>query len=303
MPCFHPLKGYRSKNPNDEGRFPIVFDGPGGDVLRPITVPCGQCVGCRLERSRQWAVRCVHEASLHPENAYITLTYDNENLPKYGSLEVRAFQLFMKKMRKRHEPKKIRFFHCGEYGELLGRPHYHAIIFNHDFEDKRAWKIINENQLYISQELSELWPWGFSSSGAVSFQSAAYVARYIMKKMTGPKASIYLADPTTGEVLPEPRKPEYTTMSRRPGIGNGWLQKFGQDVKNGDLVVMNGHAMRPPRYYDEQFEVSDPRHMRHLKGQRVREARKHSADNTRERLLVKEQVKTAQIKLLPRDFE
>lgn len=241
---------------------------------------------------------------MHPENAFITLTYDQAHLPANGSLVLEHFQNFMKRLRKRHEPKKIRFFHCGEYGEKYGRPHYHAIIFNHDFEDKTPWKIINENQIFISSELSELWPWGFSSTGAVTFHSAAYVARYIMKKITGDQAeSHYQIHPKTGEVLPQPRKPEYTTMSRRPGIGHAWLEKYGQDVKNGDHVIMNGHSMPPPRYYDKQFEVLNGSYMRKTKGRRVREARKHADDNTRDRLLVKEQVKNAQISHLPRDVE
>ena len=180
MTCFHPIQAYKSTELTKKGKRKIVFKKAEGVPFLELTLPCGQCVGCRLERSRQWAIRCVHEASMHKKNCFITLTFDNQHLPKDGSLDVRDFQLFMKRVRKRFGT-NIRFYHCGEYGEKLGRPHYHACLFNFDFEDKILWKEINGQKLYISQSLSELWPFGFSTIGEVTYQSAAYVARYIMK--------------------------------------------------------------------------------------------------------------------------
>ena len=131
MPCFCPLEGWRSKDRSSTGKRKIVFNPR--DALRdmPVTVPCGQCIGCRLERSRQWAVRCIHEASLHEDNCFITLTYDDAHLPTDLSLNVSHFQKFMKRLRKRFG-EGIRFFHCGEYGENFGRPHYHACLFTSD---------------------------------------------------------------------------------------------------------------------------------------------------------------------------
>ena len=140
MPCYNPLKGYRSRTLNASGKRSIVFNLREGYVDQPIEVPCGQCIGCRLERSRQWAVRCVHEASLYKNNCFVTLTYSDDKLPSDGSLHFDHFQKFMKRLRRFYDDSRIRFFHCGEYGEQYSRPHYHCCLFNFDFVDKKFWK-------------------------------------------------------------------------------------------------------------------------------------------------------------------
>src|SRR4051794_29862641 len=100
MPCFRPLKGYRARVTNpDTGKRSIVFNARKGFNDLPVDLPCGQCIGCRLERSRQWAIRCSHEAKLHEENCFITLTYAPEHLPPGGTLVVKDFQDFMKRLR------------------------------------------------------------------------------------------------------------------------------------------------------------------------------------------------------------
>jgi len=302
VPCYHPLTGYWSKSVNASGKRSVVFNPKEGYVDREVVVPCGQCIGCRLERSRQWAVRCVHESSLYDRNCFITLTYSDEYLPRDGSLDVAHFQKFMKRLRKRFGT-NIRFFHCGEYGENFGRPHYHACLFNFDFDDKKLWKECNGNKLYTSEALEKLWPMGISSIGEVNFQTAAYVARYIMKKVNGPNAEEHYlrADPDTGEIYS--LKPEYTTMSRRPGIGKGWLDKFTSDVYPSDFLVMNGAKMRPPRYYDNQFELVDDKLMSRLKSKRVIEGKKFLDNNTPERLNVREQVQLARLNKLKRTVD
>ena len=137
MTCYAPLHGYYSQERNPKtGKRSVVFSRNSGYDDRRVSVPCGQCIGCRLERSRQWAVRCVHESSLHRFSSFITLTYNDEHLPSDRSLNVEHFQRFMKRLRKHLEPLKIRFFHCGEYGDKFRRPHYHAIVFGYDFPDR-----------------------------------------------------------------------------------------------------------------------------------------------------------------------
>jgi len=248
MPCFRPLKGYRSNTVNPEsGKRNITFNPREGFYDLPIDLPCGQCIGCRLERSRQWAIRCVHEASLYEKNCFITLTYSDSHLPKNGSLNVKHYQDFMKRLRFKFGP-KIRFFHCGEYGEKFGRPHYHACIFNFDFGDKKLWKNLRGNKLYTSENLEALWPFGFSTIGDVTFESAAYVARYITKKITGPMAQKHYGN----------KKPEYTTMSRRPGIAKGWYEKYKHEVYPRDELIIRGKKMKPPKFYDRQFELDEP---------------------------------------------
>ncbi len=230
----------------------------------------------------------------------MTLTYREEDLPNPPTVRVDHFQKFIKKLRKAVEPKVIRYFHCGEYGDEKMRPHYHAIIFNHDFEDKKLWKLSNGLPLYISEQLSSIWGYGFCSVGAVTFESSAYVARYIMKKITGEPAEDHYTyvDPLTGEI--SQLAPEYVTMSRRPGIGKVWLEMYRDDVWPGDFVVVDTKKLRPPRFYDKVLEEESFRMFRKVKGERERNAEKHADNNTPDRLKVRRKVQEAKLKQLPR---
>lgn len=307
MTCYHPLKGYRSKELTVNGKRSFVFDQrkSTGDVLE---IACGQCMGCRLERSKQWAVRISHEASLYDQNCFITLTYSPENLPSPPSLSVRDFQLFLKRLRKKFGS-NIRFFHCGEYGEQLGRPHYHACLLNFDFPDKYHFRNNGRaDQVYRSPILEELWGKGHCEIGSVTFESAAYVARYITKKITGQQAENHYTrvDTDTGEIYS--LKPEYTTMSRRPGIGQPWLEKFKTDVYPSDSVVIRGGTkIMPPRYYNNRYEVMHPEKYAQIKRARMLKSSTNIVDklrdNTTERLKVKETVQLRTIETLKRNME
>jgi hypothetical protein len=238
-------------------------------------------------------------------------------MPDSGSLDVRDFQLFMKKLRKRFSgvddvvnsstgevTKPIRFFHCGEYGEQYKRPHYHACLFNFDFPDKKLWRRTKQGHMvWRSPALEELWPYGYCEIGAVTFESAAYVARYIMKKVNGDGADDHYmtVDPATGEI--RMLKPEYVTMSRRPGIGHGWYEKYKDDVYPSDEVVMRGRLMKPPRYYDRQLQIDDGFTYDEIKSKREDLAKLNLDDNTSKRLLVKEQVALARISKLKRSID
>lgn len=307
MPCYHPIAAYKTACGS------VVFSElKRYDILHTLSLPCGQCVGCRLEYSRQWAVRCLLESSLHDANCFVTLTYDDENLPPDRGLRYRDFQLFMKRLRKRYG-NKVRFYMCGEYGPLHGRPHYHACLFNHDFSDRVFWqKTPSGSLLYTSDALAELWPHGFSSVGDVTFESAAYVARYIMKKITGDMAKVAYAytDDETGEIGWV--EPEFCHMSLKPGIGAEWLEKFACDVFPHDRIVVRGVEMSLPKYFDKLIERSldwlsefHEVHVDHemIKHKRERNARIHWRDNTPERLAVRETVAKARLNLLSRSVE
>lgn len=320
MPCFYPMEAFYGERKSN-GRYRIVFNERDSEHGHSLRLPCGGCPGCRLERSRQWAIRCVHEAQLHERNCFITLTFSPEALAERSnpvSLDVRDFQLFMKRFRKRFG-NGIRFFHCGEYGELRGRPHYHAIIFNFDFDDRVLFKVHKGVNLYVSKSLSDLWPFGFASVGDVTFDSAAYVARYIMKKVNGKKVDelvphfdpinedVYFLkhyeafDSSTGEIIP--KKPEYTTMSRRPGIAAKWFKEFKSDVFPSDEVVIRGRKMRPPKYYDSLYERDSPEDYAIIKDLRSEKALIHSAECTPERLRDREKVLLAKLKSSARVLE
>lgn len=301
MPCYHPLKAYRHYNAVNYPKATITFNEAEGRKYEPLNLPCGQCIGCRLARSRSWAIRCMHEASLHQQNSFITLTYAPEHLPPGGSLQMKDFQDFMKRLRSRVGT-KIRFFHCGEYGEQLQRPHYHACLFGYDFPDKILWKANRGFPIYRSELLEELWPHGHSSVGAVTFESAAYVARYITKKVTGKLAADHY------EVLDEYGEyrqldPEYTTMSRRPGLGQKWFTKFHADVFPSDEIILGGKKLRPPRFYDKLFDLSCPSEFEEVQFKRTKNAKANALDKTPERLAVREQIQALKLQQLIRDWE
>lgn len=288
MPCYCPLTAYYSKEVGSSGKRGITFNRGASFSGVPIRVPCGQCIGCRLEKSRQWAMRCVHEAQLHKDNIFVTLTYDDKHLPPGGSLVKRDLQLFMKRLR--HTYQGVRFYACGEYGEHTFRPHYHAILFNCAVTDPVLYKRNDANpeqNLYSSATLNGIWDAGMCLFGAVTFDSAAYVARYCLKKVTGDGAkSHYERVSTTGEVYD--LVPEFTVMSRRPGIGSGWFAKYGKHSYAHDAVVMNGKEVRPPRFYDTRFEVLDAERLATIKVKRRRKASEFRSDNTPDRRRVRE---------------
>lgn len=194
-----------------------------------FTVGCGKCFECLQRRSTEWAYRVALESELYKQNCMITLTYNEDNLPKGGRLVKRDLQLFMKRLRKHFEPLKIRFFGCGEYGSKNGRPHYHVILFNLDFEDKFFFCKDNKGtDLYRSPTLEKLWTLGFSSIGEVNFDSAKYCAIYMQKP------------PKDG------RPKAFTIMSRRPGIGFDAIRKQWLAT---DKIYYRGKYIKIPRYF------------------------------------------------------
>ena len=292
-----------------------------------LTVPCSMCVGCRIDKSREWAVRCVHEAQLYgTKNAFITLTYAPEHLPQNGSLNKKHFQDFMKRLRKKFVPlnpynkntqeneyneyqlkHQIRFYHCGEYGEKLQRPHYHAIIFNIEFPDKTFLKKINGMPLYWSPILTKIWGKGHASFGDVTFESAAYVSRYIMKKINGAQQAEHYEklDIDTGEIIH--LQPEYTTMSRKPGIASRWYDKYSTDVFPHDEVVLlkktGAQIYKTPKYYTDKYQHTNPEQHAELKIKRLSNLEKYKEDSTKERLAQREYIQNNKLKRLIRHKE
>lgn len=297
MPCYHPLTAYKSAAGD------VIF-AERGDVVATLLLPCGQCVGCRLERSRQWALRILHETKCHDANCFLTLTFDDEHCPANRSLDYDVFQRFMKRLRKEFSGKRVRFYMCGEYGEDFDRPHFHACVFGVDFDDKVLirGRRGDKDALYRSARLERLWPFGFSSIGAVSFESAAYVARYCMKKVNGDLAESHysMVDLETGEVFQ--RTPEFAHMSLKPGIGALWLERFRSDVFPRDYVVARGHKSKPPKYYDRWLKKFDANMHEDVMMRRELDAVLRREDNSDARLLVREAVAVARSQLYKRSL-
>lgn len=302
MTCYHPLTLYRRKEgPLANGKWPLT-NLQGGLSNKPVIVPCNKCWGCRLEYARQWAIRCMNEAQMHQDNCFLTLTYRDDELIYGGeryTLYPRHLQLFMKRLRKKYG-NGIRFYACGEYGDKSGRPHYHALIFGLDFEDKKHHHTKDDYSLYSSSMLDSIWGHGHCLIGDVTFESASYVARYIMKKQTGEESKIY---DDLGMV------PEFTRMSRGSrkdglgGIGTSWYKKFKKDVYPHDYVVIRGGMKcRPPKFYDGKYELDNPENMEYIKKRRQEMAEKQEDNHSIRRLNVKERVKKAQTESLKRSI-
>ncbi|QCQ85001.1 replication initiator protein [Blackfly microvirus SF02] len=279
MPCFGPLTAYHGKSVNPAtGKRSLVFKlSLSFDGLR-ISVPCQRCIGCRLERARLWAIRCMHEKRMHSESAFVTLTYANEHLPSGLSLVKRDVQLFMKRLRK-VRCSGLRFFACGEYGEQYRRPHYHVLFFNTSFPDMRFYKMsAGGDSLFKSAELKSLWPLGENIVGGVTFDSCCYVAGYCTKVVRGDAAVAHYGS----------RLPEFSLMSRRPGIGRPWFEKFYDEAYAHDSAIMNEREVGLPRYYDNLFSAVDGDRLAELKIARRERANLKWLDSVPKRLRVRE---------------
>lgn len=269
MPCYRPLPAWRGLTAGGDSKvaFGVV---PPSDLtkLSPLEIPCGQCIGCRLEKSRQWAMRCVYEASLYEKNSFITLTYRDGNLPYLvdvvdSTLVPDHLSGFLKRLRRRVSPLKIRFYGCGEYGSLTNRPHYHAILFGYLPDDLNEEEVTTAagtvKTVRRSAFLEDVWGLGHVAVGSVTFESCAYVARYFLKKFTGPGALEHY----------EGRVPEFSRMSRRPGIASAWFDQFRSDVTNTDTCLSRGHPCKPPRFFDKCLERIDATLFAEIKAQRA----------------------------------
>ena len=321
MACFKPIPAWRT----DDGE--IIFK-ERGRIKDNLFLPCARCIGCRLEHSRQWAMRAVHEAKLHKYNSVVTLTYAPEHLPELGQLRPRDATFFFKRTLKAlvkgndpilcattthtigrsygatpHAPAKptFRYFYCGEYGANWGRPHYHACLFGIDFGDKKYLATTPAgSKLWRSPTLERLWPYGHSTVGQLNFESAAYTARYVMKKLSGDgnRTDYEIIDPETGEITE--KKKEFARMSRRPGIGKAWFDRYKNDAYPEGKVVIRGHKVNAPRYYTKLYKELDPLGYELLEYGRYLEGILHAEHNTDERLHVREQVLAAKLGALKR---
>lgn len=292
MSCYHPIRAYKNRVSKE---VRLGFDKPGGDS-DPLELPCARCIGCKLDRARAWSIRIMHEARLFRSNFFLTLTYRDEDLPKSLSLEYPHFQAFMKRLRWEKKGadvgpdggRPIRFFCAGEYGGETRRPHYHAILFNVEFEDAKPLT----NTLFTSAQADRLWKLGNVVIGAVTARSAAYVAGYTLGKVHGANAEAHYGDVLdlrTGEVTA--RRPEFVVMSRRPGIGAWFYQRFGADMFPGDIAVQDGSTYKVPRYYWEKFKLqADAGLIEEIQYRRFLKAAENLEESSPERREVKEEL-------------
>lgn len=223
MGCFYPIDAWRSKEPNESGRRPMVFNPLKGQD-DPLQLPCGKCNGCRADQAMEWAVRLYHESLLHKQCSFLTLTYDDDHLPDDGKINKRHLQLFFKRMRRAGY--KLRYFACGEYGEQTHRPHYHAIIFGQDFINEKSDLSAD---LYENLRVTRLWGHGQVVIGTPSPGAFFYVAGYCHKK---------IGDSDT-----------FTVMSTVPALGYEFFVKYRDDMIRNETVICEGREFPIPKAY------------------------------------------------------
>lgn len=303
MTCYRPLKGFpigRTKNGKVDYKITgydaqcVVknFKGDRIDVLPFIPnvcsdgfvitdfvpIPCGRCIGCRMSRSRDWAIRCSLESRSHDVSYFLTLTYNPLLLPYSNFVDVstgeicykstlvkKDLQKFIKRLRDhydREKGKKFRYYACGEYGSKSVRPHYHMIAFGLEIDDLVPYKeTALGDMLYTSEWLSNIWQKGYVIVGSVTFESCAYVARYVNKKKYGSEADFY--DLYNIE-------PEFNIMSLKPAIGREWFDNnYDKIYKNDEIILPDGHVVTPPRYFDKCMDDIDEELMSDIKENRV----------------------------------
>lgn len=300
MPCYHPLLAvqvgvkengkkdlkFLSYRPRDQDLIVRCGDSfyHRNDLVQ---LPCGQCIGCRIDYSRQWANRCLMELEYHDSAYFCTFTYDDAHVPQSTytdpntgevltslTLKKKDFQDLMKRIRKHFPDDKIRYFMSGEYGSETFRPHYHAIIFGLHLDDLKPYKVVREGNEYYtyynSPSLQACWQdadgndIGFVVVGEVTWNTCAYTARYVMKKLKGEQASCYEQFGL---------QPEFSLMSRKPGIARQYYDDH-PDLYEFDKINIStpkgGKSFRPPRYFDKLFDIDEHEKCQQLKNLRAK---------------------------------
>lgn len=308
MACFHAIYAYPPPPGAKDRR--LVFSAKASYAgAKPVMLPCGKCRGCRLAHAQDWSTRCVHELKFHDASSFLTLTYDDAHLPDDMSVSVRTFQLFMKRLRMEYSGKRLRYFATGENGDRTARPHYHAILYGEDFyDDRRVWmKSKSGSMLYRSERLNRIWQHGEVQIGTVTAQSAGYVARYTMKKLGGAKAeeAYRTVNPVTGEQVQY--RPPFLVMSRKPGLGAQWFDKWKSDAFPKDYVIVDGVKKPVPGFYfsllsdDEKLKYSAARKDAARRSEQLHE--EGTSDKYWERLLVREEVLARRTQALSRGLD
>lgn len=229
MACLSPIGGWEAAKVNPTGKRSVVFRPQDGLVDRPVSIPCMKCSGCLADKALSLSIRGYHESMLHDRSCFLTLTYSDDNLPSDGKVDPEHLSLFLKRLRKQYG--KLLYIACGEYGESTLRPHYHAIIFGHDFYtgEERICTSIDDQQ-YTNSNIEKIWGLGHITIAECSLSTIMYVCGYVYKKVGDTDC--------------------FQSLSRRPAVGKKWLEKYGENLARTGTVVMEGREYQiPPQYF------------------------------------------------------
>lgn len=296
MSCNAPIRAFQLMAKNSEGKNVILFnekDVRGKNYIE-TELPCGRCMGCRIEKARSLAIRCMHESEMFEFNCCLTLTYDDDHIDEDHSLRPDDWKTFIHNLRQTDEGfqevicpddkirRPIRYIQTGEYGDIDQRPHHHAMLFNYDFIDKQYLYTSDAGQRYYeSQRLEELWPHGIAHISEVNSSAANYICRYCTKKIIEEieETKYQRINENTGEIYEV--LPEYSTKSNRPGLGRFWLDKYGKETFDRGYLYSNGHKAAIPKYYERIMETINPCSVYKVKMDKKKEMMKRPKETTK----------------------
>jgi hypothetical protein len=277
MPCTNPILAYRKTNGAINFMRKSDYDAPHANKM---LMPCGKCIICLRNKAKSWMLRMANEAKMHEQNCFITLTFEDEHLPKHGSLRLEDPQKFLKRLRKYLEkdwhmvdgvktskiPCKIKYFYCGEYGDQHQRPHYHLCIFGWAPHDMQIFSQKKSGDQFTSQTIAKIWTQGFHTVSDFTDATGAYTAYYMVKENIFFDLTPYDAiDPDTGEEIK--RMPPFQRMSRRPGLGTTFYHKYKEEIINNGSYI-NGQSVPVPQAYLNILRKEDEEKYKVLKTNR-----------------------------------
>lgn len=298
MACDYPLTAWKPRPPNTQWVFQRSAALMPDD---PQSVPCGQCMGCRIDKSLEWGDRATHEAQLYDDNCIVTLTYEDKHLPEDGSIRKIVLSKFVRSLRDANDGKLIRFMGCGEYGDQFRRPHYHVVLFNHTFADRVHWSTGPSGaRQYTSPHLTKRWPYGLATFADFTPEGARYVGRYCTKKITGDRAADHYVQPhpVSGEL--HRVEPEFLLTSRRPGLGRAWVEKFYDDIYPSGHIMRDGSPAPIPRYYDKILKEAHSKKLKVRNRLKALELRKRKEAPTVDRRKARALIRDARMSLIKR---
>lgn len=259
MACFHQLPAWRSRSLTGERRFGITFQKSEAWTDLPMNLPCGKCIGCRIQRAQEWGTRVMNELKAAGPSAFVTLTYDDEHLPPGGTLVPNDLKLFWLRLRRKHD-KPFRYFACGEYGDKTNRPHYHAVVFGYWPQHRVRIPGERNTPMYRSDELDRLWPHGQARLSPVTRENAVYIAKYTLGKYDEQGQPRDFGQ----------RRAPYLTMSTHPGIGHYYAREHARALARfGGVRQRGGTLAAVPRYYVKVLARHEPNLADGLKRRRI----------------------------------
>lgn len=283
--CNNPLLAWKSKtvDPVTRKRGTTLHWQEALDPKMSFLVPCyNKCRACLYARAQDWGIKGACELHMMKVGDFLNLSYAPKYLPKNNTLVRKHIQDFNKRLRKfakqNGTEEYLRILYCGEYGELKGRAHYHLVVFGHQFGNQYDEKGSNGNQkypIYRSKDLDQLWPYGKSWIGTVTFDSVQYLSKYTVKKVSGKFAEEFYGK--RGQIPPFIQGP-----SKGGALGIPYLEKYKNDIYPRDSVKIDGREMKPPRSFDDWLEKTDPAMFKTIKTNRVQQAEKHRKEHPEE---------------------